>query len=95
MSFPESHCQPTDCSPGSGKGSGQDLGICFSQLTGCTALGWLPPGPRPRDQGSASSVAHPSSYLAGILLALSEAGTQHVILDGFGLEDRLSIFAVE
>jgi hypothetical protein len=34
-------------------------------------------------------------YLTGVLLALCEACTQHVILDGFELEVRLNIFVVQ
>lgn len=36
-----------------------------------------------------------TTYLTGILLALCEACTEHVILDGFELEVRLDIFAVQ
>lgn len=34
-------------------------------------------------------------YLTGVLLALCKACTEHVILDGFELEVRFNIFAVQ
>lgn len=86
---------------------GRGPGVCFSQLTECTSLWALLWGPHPPGPGthldlgladraqSASWAAHPSSYLAGVLFALSEASTQHVLLDGFQLEAGLSIFAIE
>ena len=45
--------------------------------------------------GLSLGTAHPGPYLAGVLLALGEASTQHVILDGFWLEAGLGILAVE
>lgn len=36
-----------------------------------------------------------TTYLTGVLLALCKARTEHVILDGFELEVRLDIFAVQ
>lgn len=86
---------------------GRGPGVCFSQLTECTALWALLLGPHSPGAGthldlglgdraqSASWAAHPSSYLAGVLFALSEASTQHVFFDGFQLEAGLSIFAIE
>ena len=56
-------------------------------------VGWFPPGAQ--GAGLSLCLPHPSAHLAGVLLALSEACTQHVVLDGSGLEAGLRILAVE
>lgn len=58
------------------------------------AVGTQPTFAGPRGQDGAPSAAAPL-YLASILLALGKARTEHVVLYGFELEVRLSIFAVE
>ena len=103
MQLPQSHADPLTNSPRGNPGacfpSWSNAQLCSGP---CGPTSWalsLVPGGLVSTWGLGTGPSlgppRPRAHLAGVLLALSEARTQHVVFDGSGLEARLRILAVE